>query len=42
MSKDSMRIFEGLINFIEDLNAKENQFFRVNLAVNRKKLKFGD
>jgi hypothetical protein len=41
MSKDSMRIWEVLINFIEDLIAR-NQSFRVNLGVNWKKLKFGD
>jgi len=40
MGKDSMRILEGLINFIEDLIAR-NQSFRVNLGVNWKKLKFG-
>jgi hypothetical protein len=39
MGKDSMRILEGLINFIEDLIAR-NQSFRVNLGVNWKKLKF--
>jgi hypothetical protein len=42
MSKDLMRILKGLINFIKDLIARKLNFFKVNLDVNRKKLKFGD
>jgi hypothetical protein len=42
MSKDSMKILEGLINFIEDLIARKISFFEINLDVHWKKLKFGD
>jgi hypothetical protein len=41
MSKFSLRILEGLINFIKGLIAKKTIFFKVNLGVNWKKLKFG-
>ena len=39
MSKDLKRILEGLANFIKDL-IEGNKFFRVNLDVNWKRLKF--
>jgi hypothetical protein len=39
MSKDSIKVFQCLIEFIEGLIARKNWFFKVNLGFNWKKLK---
>jgi hypothetical protein len=41
MKKNSIRILEGLINFIEDLVANKINFLELILGLNLKKLKFG-
>jgi hypothetical protein len=41
MKKNSIRILEGLINFIEDLVANKINFLELILGLNLNKLKFG-
>ena len=41
MFKDSIRIFQGLIAFIEGLITRKNIFFEVDSGFNQKKLKSG-
>jgi len=41
MFKNSIRIFQGLVEFIEGLIAKIKLIFELNLGFNWKKLKYG-
>ena len=41
MFKNSIRIFQGLVEFIKGLIAKGKLNFEINLGFNWKKLKYG-